>query len=192
MNDSKRVFLAILLPIEVKNSIHRFCRPLSKLALDIKWVDSGNYHLTMKFFGDLYDEDIQRVSVFLESLATQIQPFSLKCGKLMAFPNWHHPRVLTLSLDGDVGPLHNLWRRLETGLIEIGFAEENRRRFKPHITLGRFRGVGNYQENLMRKAIDYSLITSDKCLIGELCLMASRLTPKGPEYSLLCSYPFQG
>jgi len=189
LSDLTRSFIAVLLPPWIKRGIYQSTAPLYQLPLDIKWVEEENYHLTLKFFGSLTHEEIQKAKRFLEAFTAAIKPFYMHCGELMVFPNWRRPRVLSLSLKGEIKLLQDLWHQLETGLASIGFLEEKRKRFNPHITLGRFRSGNDALEKMIRERAGH--VPVEKFLVQELYLMASKLTPKGPEYTALARYPFQ-
>ncbi|MGB4504960.1 MAG: RNA 2',3'-cyclic phosphodiesterase, partial [Syntrophaceticus sp.] len=182
-----RSFLAVLLQPELKRDIYRAIAPLQQLPLDVKWVEEENFHLTLKFFGPLSREEIQKAVTFLKSF--KAKPFYLRCGELMVFPNWRRPRVLCLSLEGEIEALQDLWQRIELGLVREGFPEEKRKRFHPHITLGRFRsGNDELCKMIKEKAGPFP---GEMFLVEELSLMASKLTPKGPQYTALARFPFQ-
>lgn len=189
MSDQVRSFIAILLPPVVKRGIYQFANPLQQLPLDVKWVEKENYHLTLKFLGSLTIEEIQKVKAFLQRFTAQVEPFYLKCGGLVVFPNQRRPRVLCLSLEGETESVQSLWKAVESGLAQVGFPEEKRKKFHPHITLGRFRSAGDmHWEKIKAEAGSCS---GEKFMVHELFLMASKLTPMGPEYRDLARYSFQ-
>ncbi|HHV34976.1 MAG TPA: RNA 2',3'-cyclic phosphodiesterase [Syntrophomonadaceae bacterium] len=188
MNDLTRSFIAVLLQPEIKRDIYQSTAPLHRLPINIKWVEEENYHLTLKFFGSLNSKEIQKVKTFLEAFTAMREPFYLQCGELMAFPNWRRPRVLCLSLEGDIEAVQDLRQKIETGLAEVGFPKDKRKRFHPHITLGRFRSGNDALKMISDNAGRFS---DEKFLVQDLYLMASKLTPKGPEYTALARYPFQ-
>jgi 2'-5' RNA ligase len=127
-----RSFIAVLLPPELKRDIYQFNAPLQRLPLDIKWVEKENYHLTMKFLGSCTAREINKASNFLWDLTGEWEPFHLQCGELIVFPNWHRPRVISISLRNTEN-LQNLWYKIEKGLASRGFPEEKRKRFSPHL-----------------------------------------------------------
>lgn len=188
MSDLKRIFIAVLLHPDIKRGIYQSTVPLHRLPLDIKWVEEKNYHLTLKFFGYLASQEIKKVKTFLDDFSAMREPFYLKFGELTVFPNWHRPRVLCLSLQGEADALQRLWRQLETGLAGIGFSQEEGKRFRPHITLGRLHSGNDELQKMIRESA--GRLSDEKFFIQELYLMASKLTPKGPEYTALMRYPF--
>lgn len=67
MSDLTRSFIAVLLQPEIKRGIYQSTASLYQLPLDIKWVEEENYHFTLKFFGSLTQEEIEKVKTFLEA-----------------------------------------------------------------------------------------------------------------------------
>lgn len=184
-----RSFLAVLLDPEIKRDIYRAVRRLQKLPHDMKWVAEKNYHLTMKFFGDLSGEEIDQAIAILEPFAAGRSPFYLQCGELTAFPNRRRPRILCLPLHGETDTLQDLWQKSEAGLARAGFPEEKRKSFHPHITLGRF----HHEKNIVwKELIDQAgPFPEQRFLVRDLYLMSSKLTPQGPRYKALAKFPFQ-
>lgn len=186
MNKDVRSFLAILLPEELKKRIYKSLAPLRRLSLDVKWVEEENYHLTLKFFGSLTAEKIRRVSELLPHLAAKTPPFHLQCGGLIVFPNRRRPRVICLSLEGDLQLLHALQSKIDAQLADAGFPRE-KKRFHPHITLGRLRSLRN-SHALFKMMSDGGELVENGFEVDKFFLMASQLTPQGPHYTPLASF----
>ena len=60
-----------------------------------------------------------------------------------AFPGKSRPRVIWVGLGGDVDGLSRIKVRLDALLEPLGFTPENRRPFKPHLTIGRVKKINN-------------------------------------------------
>jgi len=186
LSEQIRAFTAVLLQPELQQRITDCAGPLYKLPLDVKWVEKNNLHLTLKFFGSLSREDIQKAVTQLKIIAEQEKAFYLQCGELTALPNSSHPRVICLSLKGELDRLQLLWQRIENTLAAAGFPKEKREKFNPHITLGRFRSRGNWAV-IAKNAGPFP---DDQILVDKIHMMASKLTPRGPIYSPLAVIPF--
>ena len=152
MSEQIRAFTAVLLRLNC-SSISDCAGSLYKLPLDVKWVEN-NFHFTLN--GPLSRGDIQKAVTQLKIIAEQEKPFYLQCGELTALPRSSHPRVICLSLKGEVDRLQLLWQRIENTLASAGFPKEKRNKFYPHITLGRFRSRGNWAA--LQKMLDLFLI----------------------------------
>ena len=104
-----------------------------------------------------------------------------------AFPNKQGPRVVWIGLQsGSDNSLITLHRWIESKLVPLGFVPE-KRRFSPHLTVGRIKAPGYYNEmfNYMEK-IPFSKMTFT---VREINFMKSDLKPTGAVYSILKKYP---
>lgn len=185
-----RCFVAILLTDEAKSNIYRVTEPFRQFPLDVKWVERENYHLTLKFLGSLDPSRVEKADAILAGITREHDRFALSYGGLGMFPHPRRPRVLWLSLAGDVESLLALQLKLEKGLVAAGFLHEEKI-FRPHLTLGRFRSTAHldafynkYREIPVAKNIG-------TFPVPELHLMESKLTPAGPHYTSLASYPLR-
>jgi len=185
-----RSFLAILIPDAVKKAIHQVTSPFRLLPLDVKWVEERNYHLTLKFFGPITASEIQRVHDALNQLTPHVEQFSLSYGGFGVFPNLMRPRVVWLGLAGEVESLIQLYTKIEEKLFTAGFPREEKR-FRPHLTLGRFRSNSNIDQFL--KIVKENPVPDHigNFDVVELHLMESRLTPGGPHYTSLAAFPLR-
>lgn len=191
VKDNKiRTFVAILLPEHVKTRIYQITFSLRQIPIDIKWVDQENYHLTLKFFGNLTKNEIAKVDQVLTHLVFQEYHFFLTYGGWGLFPNQECPRVIWLGLGGDLSHLQDLWIKLENAFAKIGFPREDKT-LHPHITLGRIRSSSNIKL-FLKKMQDITLSKKmGSFTVKEIHLMESKLSSKGPLYTSLHSYPLR-
>jgi 2'-5' RNA ligase len=185
-----RVFVALNLPKKERQRIHRATRELRERDLPVRWVDVDNFHVTLKFLGEVRPDRIPRVEEALQRVAASTQPFTVALGGFGAFPTVRKPRVVWLGLDA-TPELRCLKQDLEWTLSDVGFDTETRA-FHPHVTLGRagagdgagaFRGL---DETLaaMPFACDLSVRSVD--------LMRSHISRTGARYSVLSSAKLVG
>ena len=76
---------------------------------------------------------------------------------------------------------------LQHQLSTFGVQQE-KRKFNPHLTLGRFRKGARSGDRLDRFVETYRELTSQKWSLQELVLFKSDLTPAGPVYTRLNSW----
>lgn len=102
-----------------------------------RWIDPENYHITVRFIGDVDHVTGREIAAAL-SRAAASAPFRLTFNHLGVFGG-NRPRTLYAGLDGSeaLDRLHALQERL---LKRLGVAPEGRR-FTPHLTLARLRDV---------------------------------------------------
>ncbi len=86
-----RSFIAIQLPRELRSALHELALPLQGLSLNVKWVPENNYHLTLKFLGDIAPGDIHSLDAQLQSLVDR-DSFTLSLGGWGMFPRPQAPQ----------------------------------------------------------------------------------------------------
>jgi RNA 2',3'-cyclic 3'-phosphodiesterase len=193
MSDEKsiRAFLAIDPPQEIFNEIIKIQERLRKtLQGDIRWVKPEGIHLTLKFFGYIYDSDIANISDVVKNSVANMKALLLNVRSIGAFPSVNRPRVLWLGIDGDTDALINLQVKIDAGLESYGFKKEDRP-FRPHLTLARIKepkGLVGLAETV-KKNEDY---IAGSFTAGGLTLFKSDLKPTGAIYTKLDYFPFPG
>jgi 2'-5' RNA ligase len=182
-----RSFLAFELPPEIKTQIRQVSEELKKSKIDIRWVKPENIHLTIVFLGDVREGDISAIAREIEQVCYGFHPFEICLKGLGLFPDRRRPRVLWAGYDGDIERMASLKDVLHERLMPFEIKEE-RREFKPHLTLGRFRNPGRGNTQLDEIMIRHGSLSSPSFHARELVLFKSELKPHGPEYTRLESW----
>lgn len=180
-----RSFIAIeILPSiqgAISSQIESIKRNFPKPA--IRWIATGNIHLTLKFLGDASPRSLDQIASSVESEINQIEPFSIPFSEVGVFPNARKPRIIWVGLinSKELDALYNL---IESVTTSLGFPKEDRP-FSPHITIGRvndFFPASDYGKLLTEiRKIDVSLIESLE--VKSVTIFKSDLQPKGPIYT---------
>ncbi|SHH12567.1 2'-5' RNA ligase [Thermosyntropha lipolytica DSM 11003] len=185
-----RLFVAIPVPEEIKKYAYSLRSELDALAADVKWVEYENYHLTLKFLGDVGDDKLEKIRYGLICAAESSPPFTLKLSHLGFFPNHHRPRVLWIGVKGEMEKAYFLGDRVDAYLEELGFDREEKRTF--HLTLGRIRSDLN-QDKLVKKVYELSRnIEEHPFTVSNFLLMESFLHAGGPIYKVDSSFTLNG
>jgi 2'-5' RNA ligase len=174
-----RSFIAIQLPRELRSVLHELALPLQGLSLNVKWVPESNYHLTLKFLGDIAPGDIRSLDAQLQALADR-ECFILSLGGWGMFPNSKRPSVLWVGLGGELEALRRVWRDLDD-CLSASYPRD--RQWHPHITLGRFRSPDRVDSLNARLQQTPSFDHIGSFTASGLSLMESRLNPVGPSYN---------
>jgi len=186
-----RSFLAFELPVDIKRIIMALSENVRQLPLNVRWLNVTNIHLTIVFMGNVQEEQIRPIQDIVKDVCQRYGPFSIAIKGIGIFGSRRNPRVLWIGLDGAIDRMGYFRDDLQKGLRPFGIKEE-KRRFKPHLTLGRFRKgarTGTHLDNLLSK---YHDLTSPECIIEELVLFKSDLKPGGAVYSKLKEWPLTG
>ena len=177
-----RCFIALPIPKKYQQECEALVRGLQKHSLPIKWVAFGNFHVTLKFIGEIQEDLLPSIIEQVELTATQFLPFTLSLEKTGAFPLRGKPRVLWVGIR-EQGRLRSLVNQLDRRLEALGLPLETRS-FSPHLTLGRVRPGGTMDRELL--TMDF---TTEPFQVSEIVLYESRLTPAGPIYTPLKKFP---
>ena len=176
-----RLFIAAPIGDSVKSNLERVGWAAN--ARGVKWVDPENMHLTLAFLGEVEERRVPEVEDVIYSATEGIEePLTLQAQGLGAFPDEEKARVLWAGLDGHVPRLIELQARLVKELRSAGF-EVDSKRYRPHITLARFRWPQPLPERLAR------LQVFGEWQVHELQLVESHLRPAGPHYVVRLDVP---
>ena len=177
--DLIRAFVAVKMPDEISEELENFLSEVRPLA-NIKWVKFGQFHITLKFLGELEPHVIASVKESLMPIKN-FEPFKINLSYIGAFPNLNSPRVIWLSGDEGTNELTQLSKKVNEILFEDEELEKDTKKFKAHLTLARLReGTKNLPEELVRKL---GTVKNFSWQCDELFLIRSELTTKGPIYT---------
>jgi 2'-5' RNA ligase len=185
-----RSFLAFELPPEIREEIGKISRELRKSRLPARWVREENIHLTIVFLGSIDENVVEDLKEKVGSVVEGFAGFKARLSGAGVFPNGRKPRVLWIGLEGDIGGLSRLRDELQDALKVFGLREE-KRPFRAHLTLGRFKDRLDDDEELKWILDRYHDIASELYSLDELVLFKSDLKPGGPVYTKMASWPFK-
>jgi RNA 2',3'-cyclic 3'-phosphodiesterase len=163
---------------------------LRSVARDVAWVAPGNLHLTVKFLGDVAEEQIDGIRGALEQAAAGLHAFDAELVGLGAFPSVTRPRVVWAGVTEGAGVTIELAGRVDEALTALGFAREGRA-FSPHVTLGRVRQPRR-DPSLTEALRDAARSQFGRIRVTGASLMRSELSPRGARYSELASVSLGG
>lgn len=189
-----RTFLAIELPLALKEQLSSLEPEFSRYAAGLKWSPRDLIHITIRFVGGVPETRLPLVMEAAGQAAGRAAPFSLPLSGLGAFPTMRKPRVIWVGLEPGWGldTLHELFADIEAGLQARGFPPESRP-FSPHITLARTRDTLAEWERrelgtLLAEVAGRTSITGT-IPVREVTVMRSDLGRSGPRYTPLARYP---
>ena len=178
-----RLFVALDLPEDVVAALDRLCEGLP----GVRWSEPERFHLTLRFIGEVEQGTFYEIGEALAGVSHA--PFELALKGLGQFPPRGAPHTLWAGVEDASGALPSLRRRIERELEEVGLEPERRRRFKPHVTLGRFRSPPP-EERLGSYLFRRNLFRTERFPVSSFALYSSQLRPEGSLYSMEASYDF--
>lgn len=176
-----RLFVGIGFPPELKLRLSLLCSGVA----GAKWVDPGNFHLTLRFIGDIGEDMAADVDDALSRL--RARRFALQLAGTGVFGNGDKPRNLWVGVER--GPeLVALRAKIEQALIRAGLAPEPRK-FAPHVTLARLNNPA--RDHLHGFLATYARFRADPLPVEGFSLIASFQTKAGSVYEDRADYPLQ-
>lgn len=175
-----RAFAAIFPPQEVRNSIWELAQELKASGAGVKWVEKENLHLTLRFFGNLTDMELDKAGSAMKALAGVKRPFTVRLATLGAFPSLSRPRVIWVGVEEGREPLVDVATSLEQQFVEAGLGSTDKP-FSPHLTIGRVKIP--HKNPRLEEAIRSLTFGGLEFMISGLTLTKSELRPQGPIYS---------
>lgn len=180
-----RTFIAIELSDIIKQELSRIQSELKDADADVKWVELENIHLTLRFLGEITDQQLIQVKEALDKIAPLFNPYEIKLSGIGAFPKLDFPRVVWVGIKEGVDETKKITENIENELSKFDFQKEEHA-FTPHLTIGRVSSPKNKQA-LKDKILTLNLkpLTINSQLVAKLNLFQSTLTPQGPIYTCL-------
>jgi RNA 2',3'-cyclic 3'-phosphodiesterase len=177
-----RTFVAIELPGELKQAVDKLIVGLKPFGPDVRWVRAANLHFTLRFLGDVEQNDIAKLGEQIKRQLSGLPSFRIKLAGLGCFPNMRRPRVVWVGADGALDSLKALAGRVETACIECGFGKGDKP-FSPHLTIGRIKDSRGLEPLVKRlEAVQFS---SAEFTVEQVIIFKSDLSPRGPTYTPL-------
>ena len=177
-----RLFVAVDLPVEVKEAVTDICRNLP----GARWVSAEQLHLTLRFIGEADEALFRQVKKALAKVAAD--PFPLALNGVGHFPPGKNARVLWVGME-QIEPLLKLQRKVELALLDAGIAAEERR-FSPHITIARLKETSPGRVAAFEEA--HAGFKSAAFPVDAFYLYSSTLTGSGAIHKREAAYPLAG
>jgi 2'-5' RNA ligase len=184
-----RAFFAITLPEAITESLGALSQRLRLKGAKASWVPPQRMHLTLRFFGDITEEQCAgMIAAAVAPLAEVLAPEFLITG-VGSFGRKGRPDVIWAGAQILAGDVEAILRAVDAAARAQGIEVENRP-FRPHITLARIRdprSAGALAAELGHEAG----FAAGQFTCHNVTLYQSRLTPSGPEYSIIKEFPLR-
>ena len=184
-----RTFVAIDLPPALISLLEKVQEELKTTGLRVKWVRPKNIHLTLKFIGNISPSGIDKIRGAMTDAVDDIAGINLVARGVGVFPGIKRPRVIWVGLGGQIQLLFAMQRALEDNLEALGF-EKEKRPFKGHLTLGRFKQTV-HPDTIRRFIQEYANLSSEEFTVRRIILFRSELKPTGAIYTQLQQVVFK-
>jgi RNA 2',3'-cyclic 3'-phosphodiesterase len=169
-----RAFLAIPVTEELVREVMRVRKDLAVVLPGFRWVRPEAMHLTLKFFGNIAEDCLEKIGEIMLSIGRLSTPFQAELAGIGAFPSPTRPRVIWIGMNPGQ-PLVALHSLFDRELASIGILRDDRP-FTPHLTLGRSRGPTKVDPVILEpfREVRCGILPVDRVILFE-----SRLQPDG-------------
>jgi len=177
-----RLFLSIPIPEDISQSLSPLQRGLDKA----KWNPLTKMHITLRFIGEVREEDVQTIVQALKGL--RYGDFKLALSNLGTFSDDQgRPTVLWAGVN-DKEPLKALNELINKALKNIPLPATTHFEFAPHITLAEFTdGKKSDLDGYLKVHKDFS---TKEFTVDSFSLFQSSQKPGAP-YTALHTYKLQ-
>ena len=174
-----RLFIGIALPEAVRGKL----AVLQSGLPGAKWAKPENLHLSLRFIGDMDRRGAEDIDSALRDIL--VPSFDLNLSGLGCFESKGRVRALWVeAVKAD--HLKRLHEKIESAVVRAG-QEPERRKFKSHITLARFKG-GSSNERIGSYIEHNNYIHAGPFTVDRFTLFRSHLGGEGSVYESLADY----
>lgn len=177
-----RSFIALEFDNDLKRKLYSIQENLKKEIIKGSWVSYDNFHLTLKFLGNIDRETVVDIDKVLKNISENYNGIQLSLYKLGYFKGNKNIRVLWVGTKGDIKLLDSLNKDLENQMESLNFKKETRP-FKPHITIAR-RVVFKENFHHIKEEIDYDFVLNKITLMKSEDIMGKRIYTPLKSYNL--------
>src|SRR5262245_62011420 len=123
-----RVFCAIEIPEEIRERLSKHAQQLQAALPDTQasWTKTDNIHLTLKFFGNISQQQVSKASEAAARAVKGYEPFKIKIEGAGSFPPRGPARVVWIGINDVTGDLVKLQQRFDIECEREGFPKEDR------------------------------------------------------------------
>jgi RNA 2',3'-cyclic 3'-phosphodiesterase len=173
-----RLFTGLEIPPEIAQSLSMMRGGLP----GARWIDPENYHVTLRFIGDIDDALAREIAYLLDQVRRRA--FEVRFNGLSSFGG-RRPRAVIAAIP-PVAPLIELQAEHERIMQRVGLEPEGRK-FSAHVTLARLR------DSSSRQVADYLAARGPFATlsfpISRFVLFSSRASVGGGPYVVEAAYP---
>jgi len=187
MNEIKRIFVAVDISGEARRQAANYIENLRNefRGVRVGWEKPEKLHLTIKFLGDTGADKLAELEKAVAEISSAMSGFTFQISETGVFPNARDPRVLWIDVKDAAGNLLKINELLETECEKLGF-QRDRRKFVPHLTIGRIREP-NRARSLAQKHLANKFDAVESA-VSDIVVYESKLLPAGSVYAVVSKH----
>ena len=173
-----RLFTGLEIPAEIGQTLSDLRGGLP----GARWIDPENYHVTLRFIGDIDGVAANEIASLL--FRVNRKPFEVALQGLSSFGG-RKPRAVVASI-APSRPLIELQAELERLMQRIGLEPEGRK-YTPHVTLARLRDASSH--DVANYLATRHPFRPPPFRVSRFVLYSSRASTGGGPYVVEAAYP---
>jgi 2'-5' RNA ligase len=178
----RKIFISINIPDKIKNRLIKATEKWQDLP--VKWVKEANLHVTLFFLGYIDDETTQKVCRLVSETTAQSDIFDLEFNRIEIGPTPEKQQLIWATGEPNQ-ELLGLYEQIEK---QLGIFSSSKKKFRPHITLGRIRHrQWEALENKPEISEKFPLVLT----VESVEVMASRFGGGENEYAIIETCPLK-
>jgi len=175
-----RCFIAIDIDKGFRNKIVEIQERIKSTDANVKFVEPENLHFTVKFIGDVNENELEAIKHSLNFLKNE-HSFKIVIGGVGYFGGPNYIRTLWVGIKDGEDEMKDIMKKVN---FHVRFGE---REASPHLTIGRVKSGKNLENltGLIGQCKDVKIGEMD---VKEIKLKSSVLTAKGPVYDDISTF----
>lgn len=174
--------MAVNLSSKIRQNASRLVEKLINSRAGYKWVPDDNLHVTLNFVGDVPENEVADLCRDVKKQLEGTEQFTLTVQGIGAFPTTDEPRTIWLGVTEGAEDLIAINDTIAQ-LLEAWRFPKDRNAFHPHITLGRLKRGGRWNQALTDLIASHEKHDVGTCLVEEVVVNSSYLDKSGPTYT---------
>lgn len=184
--ESIRAFIAV--DIEDSNLVQKILdvqRDFLQTGAKLKLVEPENIHFTLRFLGNIVSATVNKIYEAMKRI--EFTPFELELYGVGCFSSLSRINNVWIGTRKGKDEITHIYNDLEAQIRMLKIPPEGKG-YTPHATIARVKSAYN-KDKLAKLISKFSSLEIGSMTVNSIRLKESKLTPKGPEYSILRSIP---
>ncbi|KAF0151433.1 MAG: 2'-5' RNA ligase [Ignavibacteria bacterium] len=181
-----RLFVALEIPENIISAILIERNKVLYHENNFTWEPKEKLHITLKFLGNTEESLVDNISHELKNIVRKYKSINLVVSKFGVFRKGSEPKILWVGMH-DNYYLSNFVNDIEKSFCKFGCPKEERK-FKPHITLLRFRGNEDTSKILSLLEVKFPVLGF---MANNISLIKSELKQSGSVYTTLKNFKLE-
>jgi 2'-5' RNA ligase len=174
-----RLFVALALPDDIRWQLRLICGGLAGAG---RWVPPENFHITLRFLGEVDGRDSEYVDAALAGI--RAPRFSLRLKGVDAFTSGQRVKSVHAVVEKSQA-LQHLHDKVESAVVRAGLPPEGQK-YTPHVTVAWPKDVS--LTKLQHYLMEHSLFKTELFAVTHFTLFASEMGSEQSVYTALRSY----